>query len=115
MNGKVKPLRRKSGVRSTDATERRLPPSENDILETSSPNGMIADGGGTDGSSLLTTLTRKAAISLDWLVSPLLASSGPLSKNRFRSPLVGISCLAIGLPGMWYALKIFCYFFRYTY
>lgn len=84
-----------------DSLGRKLAPAENQTLETSFPNDLTAEGSGIVRSSLLSTLTRRTAISLDWLVSPLLASSGPLSKNRFRSSLVGVSCLAIGLPGLW--------------
>jgi len=36
------------------------------------------------------------------LIETVLGATGPLSKNRFRSNLVGISCLFIGLPGLLY-------------
>lgn len=35
----------------------------------------------------------------------LSLASGPLSRNRFRSNLVGLSCLLIGLPGLLYLQK----------
>jgi hypothetical protein len=39
------------------------------------------------------------------VVETILSTTGPLSRNRFRSNLVGLSCLMIGLPGLLYIQK----------